>query len=60
MLKHKVAEVRLVALSGASVARYRDDRLKTVNPATVRRELVILRHVLEVATSGASHFLAIP
>ena len=49
MLGHKVAEERLGSLSGAAVARYRDDRLKTVKPATARRELVILRHVFEVA-----------
>lgn len=49
MRRHKVAQERLGSLSGAAVARYRDDRLKTVKPATARRELVILRHVFEVA-----------
>jgi integrase len=49
MMGHKVAQERLGSLSGAAVARYRDDRLKTVKAATARRELVILRHVFEVA-----------
>jgi integrase len=49
--RHSVSEVRLSDLSGASVARYRDDRLKLVQAASVRRELVVLRHVFEVAKS---------
>jgi len=43
--------VRLSELSGADAAKYRDDRLSKVKPATVRRELVVLRHVFEVARS---------
>lgn len=40
----------LVACTSGSVASFRDRRLKKVRPATVRRELVILRHCFEVAT----------
>lgn len=47
--RHSIAHVRLCDLSGASAARYRDDRLKAVQPASVRRELVVLRHMFEVA-----------
>jgi len=49
--RHSVSKVRLSDLSGASAARYRDDRLKQVQAASVRRELVVLRHVFEVAKS---------
>jgi integrase len=49
MQKHAIGDVSLAVLSGGTVARYRDQRLKDVQPATVRRELVVLRHVFEVA-----------
>lgn len=49
LLAHKMAKTSLNNLSGGIVAQYRDDRLKLVKPASVRRELVILRHVFEVA-----------
>jgi integrase len=49
LLSHSIANTSLHNLSGASVTRYRDDRLKVVKPASVRRELVVLRHVFEVA-----------
>jgi integrase len=47
--KHSIAEMRLFDIPGSSVARYRDDRLKVVQAAPVHRELVVLRHVFEVA-----------
>jgi hypothetical protein len=46
---HRMAQTALSNLSGAMATQYRDDRLKVVKPPTVRRELVILRHVFEVA-----------
>ncbi|MBO1909517.1 site-specific integrase [Microvirga sp. 3-52] len=49
LLAHGIAKTSLHNLSGASVSHYRDDRLKVVKPASVRRELVVLRHVFEVA-----------
>jgi hypothetical protein len=49
LLCHDIAKAGLHYLSGGAVSRYRDDRLKVVKPASVRRELVILRHVFEVA-----------
>ncbi|HLM41092.1 MAG TPA: site-specific integrase, partial [Microvirga sp.] len=49
LLSHGIAKTGLHHLSGESVSRYRDDRLKVVKPASVRRELVILRHVFEIA-----------
>lgn len=39
----------LSRLSSSPIAAYRDQRLQTVKPATVRRELALIRHVLEVA-----------
>ena len=36
-------------VTGPQIARFRDDRLKSAGNATVRRELGLLRHVLEVA-----------
>lgn len=51
MRKHEIAKVRLCDLSGADIAKYRNERLTVVKGATVRRELVILRHLFEVARS---------
>ncbi|WP_188262862.1 integrase [Azospirillum tabaci] len=49
MLGHAICGLPLVKLTPASMARYRDARLEEVQPETVRRELTILRHALEVA-----------
>ncbi|MEY9462205.1 integrase [Bradyrhizobium ottawaense] len=49
MVAHRMSQTSLSSLSGTTVAQYRDDRLKVVKPPSVRRELVILRHVFEVA-----------
>jgi integrase len=49
LLGHSIANASLHNLSGASVSHYRDDRLKVVKPASVRRELTVLRHIFEVA-----------
>jgi integrase len=44
-----IGQLSLGRLTSAAVVAYRDDRLKDVKPATVRRELALLRHCLEVA-----------
>ncbi len=49
LLRHPIAHASLLALSSALVANYRDERLRTVAPATVRRELSVLHHCLDVA-----------
>ncbi|MCK1485912.1 site-specific integrase [Bradyrhizobium sp. 193] len=49
LLAHGMSQTRLDNLSGATATHYRDDRLKVVKPPSVRRELVILRHVFEIA-----------
>lgn len=49
LLSHPIALAGLHQLSGVMVTQYREDRLKVVKPASVRRELVVLRHVFEIA-----------
>ena len=48
-LAHDVSGVPLERLTPAIFARYRDGRLQEVGPPTVRRELALIRHVIEVA-----------
>jgi len=49
MRRAPLASLPLYSLTPAAVAAYRDDRLRVVEPGTVRRELGILHHVIEVA-----------
>jgi integrase len=49
VLRHPMARLSLHRLTPAEVARYRDDRLAVVSGDTVRRELAVVRHCLEVA-----------
>ncbi len=49
LLSHRMSQTTLNNLSSGIVTQYRNDRLKQVQSATVRRELVILRHAFEVA-----------
>ncbi len=46
---HPIASLCLNKLTPAMVTIYRDDRLRSVSPSSVRRELAILQHCLEVA-----------
>ena len=46
---HQIARLSLDKLTPAMVTIYRDDRLRSVSPSSVRRELAILQHCLEVA-----------
>jgi integrase len=46
-----LAHQPLSDLSAGVLARYRDERLKVVSSGTVRREFVILRHCLKVAST---------
>jgi integrase len=46
---HPIASLCLDKLTPAMVTNYRDERLRTVSPSSVRRELAILQHCLEVA-----------
>jgi hypothetical protein len=49
VLRHPIACLSLHRLTPAEIARYRDDRLEMVSGDTVRRELAVVRHCLEVA-----------
>ena len=49
LLAHRMSQTSLSNLSGATVTQHRDDRLRVVKPPSVRRELVVLCHVFEVA-----------
>lgn len=49
LLQHEIARIPVRKLTASAVARYRDQRLQVVSSSSVRRELVILRHCLEVA-----------
>ncbi len=49
MLRHKMAAYSMDKLTPAVVASYRDERLKTVAPATIIRELSILSSVISHA-----------
>lgn len=46
---HSLSRASLDKVTGAMIATYRDDRLRTVTSGTVRRELAILQHCFEVA-----------
>src|SRR5262249_41487020 len=49
ILRHSIAGVSLHRLTTAEIANYRDHRLSLVKADTVRRELAVVRHCLEVA-----------
>jgi integrase len=49
ILRHPIARVSLHSLTATEIAKYRDHRLSLVTGDTVRRELAIVRHCLEVA-----------
>ena len=49
ILRHSIARVSLQRLTATEIAKYRDHRLSLVKGDTVRRELAIVRHCIEVA-----------
>jgi integrase len=49
ILSHEISSLSLNRLSAASIASYRDQRLLTVSPSSVLRELAILSHVFHLA-----------
>jgi integrase len=49
ILRHKIGDMSLRRLTPSAIAAYRDDRLERVKPGTVRRELAILSHCIEIA-----------
>jgi len=49
LLRHTLARRIVATIRSVDIARYRDERLKQVSPATAKRGLVILGHLFEVA-----------
>jgi integrase len=49
VFRHPIAQVSLQLLTTTEIAKYRDHRLALVKGDTVRRELAIVRHCIEVA-----------
>lgn len=49
LITSSLGDIPLSRLTPGLVAKYRDQRLKTVKAATIRRELAILHHALEIA-----------
>ena len=47
--RHSIAALALDEVTPLMVCSYRDDRLKKVSPSSVRRELAVLQHCLEIA-----------
>jgi integrase len=48
-LAHPMSSMQIGKLTSVMIADYRDERIKTVQGATVRRELALLQHVLTIA-----------
>lgn len=49
ILRHPISEMPILKIGSEQVARFRDDRLKQVGASTVRKELVLLGTILELA-----------
>lgn len=58
LLRRPICHRTLTLLSSSDVATYRDERLKTVAPATVIRELNTISHALEIAQREWGVYLA--
>ena len=49
LIRLPLARRYVAGILGVDIARYRDERLRKVTPSTVKRDLVLLGHVFEVA-----------
>ena len=49
MMRHPLARRFVAGVRGVDIARWRDERLRKVTPATVKWDLVLLGHVFDVA-----------
>ena len=47
--RHQIAQLPFTAIKAEDIARFRDDRLKTVSNPTVRKELTLLGSIFKVA-----------
>lgn len=46
---HELAKRSLASLRGSDFARFRDERLKTVAPSTVQKDLAVISHLFTIA-----------
>src|SRR5262245_44053223 len=60
LLAHQIATVPLEKLTAAMIASYRDERLQSVKGVTLRRELALLRHIIEIARKEWDYPIANP
>jgi integrase len=58
LMRHPICDLPLDKLTPAALAAYRDHRLVSVKPGTVRRELSLIHHALDV--SGREWGLRLP
>ena len=49
LLSHPICSKRVAELKTEDFAAYRDKRLRQVAPPSVKRELAVIRHMIEVA-----------
>ncbi|MEM9635695.1 MAG: hypothetical protein AAGA50_30505 [Pseudomonadota bacterium] len=48
-LRHSICSKRLDQLTSADVAAYRDERLETISPTSLKRQLAPISHAFEIA-----------
>jgi len=48
-MRHPLARRFVASIRGIDMAQFRDERLQKVTPSTVKRDMVLLGHVFEVA-----------
>lgn len=60
LMRLPLARRYVAGIRGIDVARYRDERLRTVSSSTVKRDLVLLGHVFEVARKEWGIYLQNP
>ncbi len=58
ILKSKLCQTKMSALSSAHLASYRDDRLNQVSSSTVNRELNVISHAIEIARREWNIYMA--
>jgi hypothetical protein len=60
MMRHPLACRFVGGIRSMDIARWRDERLCKVSPATVKRDLVLLGHVFEVARKAWAIYMHNP
>jgi integrase len=60
MMRNPLARRFVAGVRGVDIARWRDERLRKVTPATVKRDLVLLGHVFELACKESGIYVNNP